>query len=55
MPIKHPLSLLICFCFFQFFCGNGTDIHFPPEVGDVGHYERDDERYNGHASQGELT
>ena len=49
MPTKHPLFFLIGFCFFQLFRSNGTDIHFPPEVGDIGHYEWDDERYNGHA------
>ena len=32
-----------------------ADVHLAPEVGDVGHYERDDERHNAHAGQSELA
>ena len=47
--------ILIRFGFFQFFRSNGFYIHFPPEVGDVGHHKWDDERNDGHAGQGELA
>ena len=52
---KHPLFVSICLSIFQFFRGDGPDVHFPPEVGDVGHHKWDDERNDGHASQGELA
>ena len=55
MPTKHPLFLLIGFGFFQLFRSNGTDIHFPPEVGDVRHHKRDDQRDDGHGPQRKLA
>ena len=49
------MKLSIFLAVFQLLRGERADVHLAPEVGDVGHYKRDDERYNGHASQGELT
>ena len=53
--LASSFLVLIRLGFFQFFRCNRTDIHPSPEVGDIGHYERDDERYDGHASQSELA
>ena len=39
----------------QFCAGDGAHIHLVPEVGNVGHYQRDDERYDGHTGQGEFA
>ena len=37
------IKQLVTFRFFQFFIGKRTVVHLPPEVGDVSHYERENE------------
>ena len=50
--MKGESILIACF---QFLGRDGAEVHLAPEVGNVSHHERDDQRNDGHSRQGEFA